>query len=211
MSKINELYRAKVITYERINGAEVTITKESDGWNMTCYYPQDDYVSMDENYPSLEAIIDQILDWEKEKLDAMVDAFTGWGSVMLPGTEELRKTIISKMVVATQCTMIESLEEHEHFDYNGINAYYIIHRVEEDENVYKWYYEATNSNEETSCSLEYDSLEDLFAEIAILEKENLETEQKILGSWASIPNYTNEQIREIIVSKIAATLNTVNV
>lgn len=210
MSKINELYRAKVITYERINGAEVTITKETDGWNLTCYYPQDDYVSVDEIYPSLEAIIDQILSWEKEKLDAMVDAFTGWGNIMLPGTEELRKTIISKMVIATQCTMLESLEEHEHFDYAGINAYYIVHRVEEDEDVYKWYYEVTNANQETSCSLEYDSLEALFAEIAMFEKESLEAEQKVLGNWVSIPKYTNEQIREIIVSKIVAAINTVS-
>ena len=206
MEKMRELYRAKVITYERINGAEVTITKESDGWNLTCYYPQDDYVSVDELYPSLESVIDQILNWEKEKLDIMVDAFTGWGQIILPGTAELRKKILSKMVIVTQCPILESLEELASFDYAGISAYYIVHRVEYDENEFKWYYEATNSNMETSCSLEYDTLEALFAEIAMFEKDSLAAEQVVLGSWAAIPKYTNEQIQEIIVGKIASAL-----
>ena len=209
MDAMKKFYRAKTITYERINGAEVTINKELDGWHLTCYYPQDDYMSVDEWYPTLEAVLEQILDWEKEKLDNLVDMFTGWGSIILPGRDTIRNTIISKMVIAAKCTMLDALEDHVSFDYEGIHSYYVIHRVEMDD-TYTWYYEETNANEETFCSQEYTSLAALFATIAANEKESLDNEQKMLNTWVTFPTYTIEQIQEIIVGKITEKLSSDN-
>ena len=191
MDIVKNLYTAEKITYKRSDDEILTIVKHPEGWEL-------EHCGKPVVFSSLEEIIDTIFGWEKNYVDSLSKQLAEWGGVRVGGYAEIRERIIAKMQIVEYQSVWCRLEKLPCFDYAGLSGYYMIHH-DECENL--WYYEATNSNQET-YTFETNTLNNLLAEIVKCEREQLVIEREILKGWATVPEYTDTQIQAIIVGKI---------
>lgn len=205
MDKIQELYLAEEIEYTMISGAKVEIFRHPEGWSMTVYEPYSQKINQHNTFSDLEKIIEVLFGWESSKIHAMFSALSEWGAMRLSGDDYIREHLIEKMNVVKRRPLLSRLAVLDTFDYDGLGGYYVISRNELDD--VTWYYSCTGGDEDNLHSKHYKSLEELIAVIAKLEKTALCDYNSQLVGWANIPEYTENQIQGIIMSKLEASLH----
>ena len=95
------------------------------------------------------------------------------------------------------------------FCYEGLKVFIDINK-EEVENfetldgnpVYNWFYSYTDETEETVESDIFMSLEELLVELVVEEATNWHEFQLVMENWIKLPDKTDEEILDIILSDI---------